>query len=183
MKISARLILASSIATLVPALACGPSDSEPKARAAAAPSATPTRTAAPATAARPAPATKRIDFGTPAARPHLVAGWGIDQIQDQRTWVWELGPEAKLQFQAQPAATAVTARAWRKPGSPTQPVTLAINGKPVGSADVKPGQNQLRWTIPAGALVSGRNEASLTTAAAKGEQAVAWMELQFQPLR
>ncbi len=35
--------------------------------------------------------TQVIDIGTPAARPHLAAGWGVEEEWRDATFAWSLG--------------------------------------------------------------------------------------------
>jgi len=114
--------------------------------------------------------TRRIDLGTPGARRHLVAGWGLDELWERTSFVWALGERSAVEFfVATPRPTTLTMRCWPLPfaGVPPQTVQVACNGTAVGSVLLKPGPAEYSVALPATALQPGVNRLDLTYAYAR----------------
>ncbi len=80
--------------------------------------------------------TRSIDFGTPAARAHLLHGWSVDERwEGGTTFVWALGPSSTLgifRFTAGPLILRLSVR--QLPGAvEPQAITVLVNGLPAGS--------------------------------------------------
>ena len=70
----------------------------------------------------------RFDFGTPAARPHLLNGWSNDEVSpDGATWVWAHGTQREAAIEAEIPATAQFFRIVCSSFTPTNTVTLRVN--------------------------------------------------------
>lgn len=107
--------------------------------------------------------TRRIDFGRPEDRGHLLDGWGDDEVDsgDGTTFVWGTGGSSLLDFtllEPRELQVRARARAFRWPDAPVQEVTVTVNGHQVRSLDVGGGMQELRFTLPAATLRPGRNE-------------------------
>ncbi len=101
-----------------------------------------------------------VDLGTAAARPRLVAGWGHDEREGDRTFVWGLGEASELEvYAAAPVDVTLVlhCRALAFDGAPKQVVSVAVNGDEVGAVEVgeSPGRHRVR--LPGAALRRGSN--------------------------
>lgn len=108
--------------------------------------------------------TSEIDFGTAAARPHLVHGWSWDE-DDGEQFVWSVGPESAIRFHvARPRAFELRFRcaAFHYEGAPTQRIDLALNGHSLGSVEIAPRPAEYAVPVPAAAVRAGANELSLS---------------------
>jgi len=109
-------------------------------------------------------ATAKIDFGTAAARPHLVRGWSWDESGEE-PFVWSVGPESAIRFHvSRPHALELRFRcfAFHFEGAPAQSVDLALNGHALGRVEVGQGPAEHAVPVPAAALRAGANELSLS---------------------
>ncbi|HEV2853690.1 MAG TPA: sulfatase [Thermoanaerobaculia bacterium] len=100
-----------------------------------------------------------VDLGTPGARPWLREGWGQDEADGGRTFVWSDGPESRLElFLAAARDVPLTLRGlpYPAPGAPPQEVSLVLNGDVVGR--FVPGREDGRVVLPAGSLRAGANQ-------------------------
>ena len=103
-----------------------------------------------------------VDVGEPAAREHLVRGWGPDESGSEGTFAWSGGATASVRFEVvDPRDLTLGLRGWSYPlpGIETQRVAVALNGValdtlelgtapasfrvPVEAAQLKPGENRL----------------------------------------
>ena len=105
-----------------------------------------------------------VDLGTPEARAMLREGWGQDETDGGRTFVWSDGPESKLEiFLAVPRDVPLTLRGtpYLAPGAPPQEVTLLLNGETVGRFTASPGGEEARVVLPESELRAGMNRLTL----------------------
>jgi arylsulfatase A-like enzyme len=102
----------------------------------------------------------RIDFGTPAARDHLAAGWGIDETSGGTSIVWALGQRSSVDFfVGAPRPITLRARCWPLlvDGLPTQTARVILNGVPLEELSLSPQQAEYSVPVPAAALRAGLN--------------------------
>ena len=102
-----------------------------------------------------------IDFGTPAARPHLRSGWSTDEGSGDFTWVWSLGRESVLEFfLREPRELPVAFRCFpfEFPGSPPQRISIAVNGVELRTVQLREGSKPYRIILPSAALKAGNNQ-------------------------
>ncbi len=105
-----------------------------------------------------------LDLGEPAARAHLIAGWGIDEQDSEGTFSWSLGPESSLSFFAA-APTSLTLGLLCKPlvfeGAPDQTMEVTLNGQRL--AELVLGHELTRYRVPAPAsmVAAGPNRLDL----------------------
>ncbi len=141
--------------------------------------------------------TRRIDFGDPGQRAHLLEGWGDDETDGAGTsFVWGLGESSTVELNLlEPRDLAVTARcrAFRWPGAPDQRVTVEVGGREVERLRVGGDFRELRFTLPAETLERGRNRLRFVYAHHRAPRevvagaldprplAVAWDELRLAP--
>jgi choline-sulfatase len=105
-----------------------------------------------------------MDLGTPEARALLREGWGQDETDGGRTFVWSDGPESKLElFLAVPRDVPLTLRGtpYSAPGAPAQEVTLLLNGETVGRFTASPTGEEARVVLPESELRAGMNSLTL----------------------
>ncbi len=139
----------------------------------------------------------KIDFGTPEARAHLLDGWGEDEEDDDRPFLWSLGDGAELDFFVASPTDLTAVLHCRKlafEGAPPQIVSLTINGQPVGEVEIGAVFARHRVDVPATVLRSGTNHLRLGTsyhrrpkeviAGAQDERplAVQWYSITFEGL-
>lgn len=108
--------------------------------------------------------TSEIDFGTAAARPHLVRGWSWDEGDGER-FVWSVGSESAIRFHvSRPRALELRFRcsAFHQEGASAQTIDLALNGHPLGSVEIAPRPAEYAVPVPAAAVRAGANELSLS---------------------
>lgn len=108
------------------------------------------------------PESRRIDFGDPASRSHLLDGWSVDERWEGRTsFVWGLGPASTVRFRlAQPRSVAITFRclALAFAAAPPQVITPVLNGIELPPVVVEsPAFTNYDLALPARALRSGDN--------------------------
>ena len=137
-----------------------------------------------------------IDFGTPAAHPHLIRGWGQDEKNPDHdmTFVWSIEEKSELEFfLTAPRDIHVTFRChpFMFPGSPTQSVSISLNGRELQTVALVPGVFNYHSFLPKHLLVPGINRLTFhyayTRSAAEvlpGERgpvplAVAWDSIRF----
>ncbi|HVF59872.1 MAG TPA: hypothetical protein VNJ70_08705, partial [Thermoanaerobaculia bacterium] len=103
--------------------------------------------------------TGRIDFGTPAARPHLLAGWhGNERGRGGETFVWGRGAVSTLAFHlVAPRDLVATLRAAPLAGSPPRRVTVLVNGRPAATLALAPGLHDTSFALPRRLLRAGEN--------------------------
>lgn len=109
--------------------------------------------------------TTLVDFGTPAARQHLLLGWGRDETwEDGRTMLWALGTRSLLEFYvAAPRSLILTLQCgpFPDPDAPPQTIDFAVNGTPQGRLELLRDQRVYRFPLAAEALRSGVNTLEL----------------------
>lgn len=107
-----------------------------------------------------------IDFGTPAARRHLLAGFG----PDEHGVVWSVGMESLLEFHlAAPRDVPLTLRCapFEFANAPAQSVTLVLNGRPGPRVALGVGLADYEVVLPRTATRSGWNRLALRYAWAR----------------
>ncbi|MEE8523942.1 MAG: sulfatase-like hydrolase/transferase, partial [Thermoanaerobaculia bacterium] len=106
----------------------------------------------------------KIDLGTPAARSHLLDGWGEDEKDAERPFLWSLEDGAELEFFVAAPIDITAVLYCRKlafDGAPPQIVSLAVNGEPVGEVEVGPVFDRHRVEVAAAVLRPGVNRLRL----------------------
>jgi hypothetical protein len=102
-----------------------------------------------------------VDVGAPAAQMHLAAGWSRAETMGDLTfcWVEERQALALMQIE-QPRAATLTVRAapFSYDGAPQQQMTVAVNGRTVGTVALASGWQEYAVSVPASALGSGANQ-------------------------
>ncbi len=138
-----------------------------------------------------------LDLGEPAARRHLVAGWGDDEEDADGSFVWSLGPRSSFSFFAA-ATTGVVLDLYCQPfvfeGAPEQTMALALGGEPLAEIRMQRKLAHYRIEIPAERIATGQNrvdvdfgyhrQPSAVTAGAKDERdlAVRCFEIELEGL-
>jgi len=103
---------------------------------------------------------ERIEFGNPGARSHLVSGWGKDEHDEVRGYVWGLGAVSHLHFFAVDSVDlelAFEVRTFSFPGAPPQGITVELNGEVLGEVEVGVDFDVARLVAPARLVRRGRN--------------------------
>jgi arylsulfatase A-like enzyme len=122
------------------------------------------------------PETRFLDLGTPAARPHLLTGWSIDELwRGKISFVWAMGDAAALRFTrfaSGPFTLYFRCRPIDLDDAPPQEVAIVVNGTPVGTKRLEPDFHVYEAQIPAGALRSGENRMELRFAHFRAEPPV-----------
>jgi arylsulfatase len=114
--------------------------------------------------------TTRIDFGTPAARPHLLLGWGRDETWGDISIVWGVGRRSQLEFYVstpRPIILTLQCAPFPASGGPPQRIEFAVNGTRLGEFELLPDLRVYRVPIAAPALRSGVNTLELRYAYAR----------------
>lgn len=140
----------------------------------------------------------RIDFGTPEARQHLVAGWGLDERDLEETFAWGLGESSSLRFFASAAVElelVFECRSFDFPGAGGQELTLELNGETLDTLAIGGQFETYRVGVPASVVREGDNHLRLvyarsdrprevlTDAQDERPLAVLWYFLEIQGLR
>ena len=105
-----------------------------------------------------------LELGTPEARSHLLSGWGVDERDDARTYVWGLGEASTLTlfladvFDSQ---LVLHGRALEEPGAPPQTVEVHVNGQVAGQVKFGSGFQRSRVDVAAHQLRVGVNRFEL----------------------
>lgn len=121
--------------------------------------------AALAPSARPLVETRAIDFGTPAARRQMLGGFGPDETTDTATFAWGGGEATEISFElVESREMTLRLRGWSYPfeDGEGQSVTLAVNGRVLGSHRFTVEPETWAARLPAGALEPGENRLRLT---------------------
>ncbi len=109
-----------------------------------------------------------IDIGTDATRPLLIDGWSWDETRrDGTTFAWGTGGRSEIEFflvEARRLRATLRCFPFRYPGAPDQRVDVSVNGQPSGRVALETGLREYPLTIPAEALVAGRNRVTLAYA-------------------
>lgn len=102
-----------------------------------------------------------IDIGTHEARPHLGAGWSMDETRsDGTTEVWATGRRSVVRFfLSRPMKLVIefTCRPFRFPGSPVQRAALVFNGGPIATVELSAGQHSYTVPVDAAQTIGGIN--------------------------
>jgi arylsulfatase A-like enzyme len=113
--------------------------------------------------------TERIDFGTPAARPHLTAGWSYDEtLASGRPFVWAEGERSVLRLEVGRARDLrLRFRCWpfHYAGAPEQKLGVWIGGEPLAETVLSPHPAWYTAFVPAARLRAGENTLELRYAA------------------
>ncbi len=105
-----------------------------------------------------------LQLGSPAARAHLLTGWGLDERDDVRSYVWGLGPVSTFELfssDTYDAELVLHGRAFTYPGASPQTVEVLVNGQSVGQVEIGQDFERLRLAVPASRLRVGRNRFEL----------------------
>lgn len=105
--------------------------------------------------------TSKIEFGGDQDRHRLVSGWGENERDKVRGFVWGLGASSHLHFFAADAVDlelAFEVRAFHFPEAPTQGITLELNGQTLGEVEVGADFDVYRVAAPARWVQRGRNQ-------------------------
>ena len=110
--------------------------------------------------------TSEIDFGTPAARAHLVHGFHPMRrpLQANRFAMWSLAGEAEVEFFVdRPAPLELTFRCAPVPheGEPLPTITLEVGGREIFSQQIEKGFREYKAQIPKPALSQGENRLTI----------------------
>jgi arylsulfatase A-like enzyme len=133
-------------------------------------------------AARRVVETRALDIGEPAARERLWTGWGPDERDAERTYVWGLGERSVVTVDVVDARERrLVLRGWSYHfgDDPPQEVTVSVNGREVGRRLLPARTAQVEFDVPRAAWEVGENRIELAYRrhhAAAGELpwAVAW---------
>jgi arylsulfatase A-like enzyme len=112
--------------------------------------------------ARVASETSKIDFGTPEARSHLVAGWSGDRREAgrERSFVRTTGSRSTLRFTViEPRSLEVRFRCRPGARERSEPIILSIslNGHPLEFLELRPRIASYAITLPEERLEAGEN--------------------------
>lgn len=102
----------------------------------------------------------RVELGSPAARPHLLHGWGRDERDEARTFAWGLGESSALELRIgrpRPLEIELHGRALDFPGAPEQEVEVLLNGESLGTVTLGSDFVRRRLEVPPAAQKRGRN--------------------------
>lgn len=101
-----------------------------------------------------------VDLGTSGARELLVRGWGPDEADGGRRFVWSEGAESGMEvFLAAPRDLPVSFRGFpfHYEGAPKQTVTILANDREVAEVPLAPGEKEYAAEIPEESLRAGMN--------------------------
>jgi arylsulfatase A-like enzyme len=141
--------------------------------------------------ARVASETSKIDFGTPEARSHLVAGWSGDRREAGRgrSFVRTTGSRSTLRFTViQPRRLEVRFRCRPGARQRSEPIILSIslNGHPLEFLELRPRLATYTITLPEERLKVGENHLEFAyrsdqvgPGSAEPTPRVAWYLLEF----
>jgi len=134
-----------------------------------------------------------IDFGTAAARGHLLAGWyGNERAEwDGPTFVWSRREVSILEFDVfapRDLRAEIRCMPFALPGAPPQAMAVELNGRRIADLELTQGFHDYAFTLPGDGLVTGRNRLAFryrwATPPERGagrRLAVAWDALRFRP--
>lgn len=133
-------------------------------------------------AARRVVETRAIDIGEAAARERLWTGWGPDERDAERSYVWGLGERSVLTVDVvDERERRLALRGWSYGfgDDPPQQVSVSVNGREIGRRLLPARAAQVEFDVPRAAWVLGENRIELAYGrhhAAAGELpwAVAW---------
>ncbi len=116
--------------------------------------------------------TAEIDFGTAAARPHLIDGWSHDERNQQYSFVWGTGDHSTLVwFLIEPRDLTLRFRCWPLAAkSRRQTITVAVNEQTLQTIELGPRGGTYSVPVPAEALRPGDNRALFGYAYHRTEQ-------------
>ena len=107
-----------------------------------------------------------IDFGAPGTSEYLLGGWSWpERGAGGFGYRWSNGEESALElYLAAPRPLPIRFRCqpFKRPGSPRQAVSLAVNGEPVGELELRSGWHEYQAEVPVSALRAGLNRLSLS---------------------
>ena len=103
----------------------------------------------------------RIDLASPSARWHVNDGWSTPEGSSRDIpFVWSLGEKSALRFflsEARDIKMAFVCSPLQFPDSPTQQVTVAVNGQEIQPVRLDPGFQEYKVILPHRAVVPGEN--------------------------
>ena len=111
--------------------------------------------------------TTGIDVGEPAAREHLVRGWGPDESGSEGTFAWSGGTTASVRFDiVDPRDLTLGLRGWSYPlpGVDRQRVAVALNGVALETLELGTAPASFRVPVEAARLRPGENRLELRPA-------------------
>lgn len=131
--------------------------------------------------------TREIDLGEPAAREHLLAGWGPDESTGTASFVWGGGSSSLVAFEVvEPRPLTLALRGWSYPfeDGQGQQVTLRLGGVEIARRHFNVDPETWRVELPAERLVAGENRLELAYARHQEgspdvPRAAAWDGLRF----
>jgi len=105
---------------------------------------------------------EQIDFGTAAARRHMVRGWHQDEgpSADGTTFVWSRGRESEVEFllvRPRVLTARLRCRPYPAPGGERQSITPVLNGTVLDEVELDPGFHEVELPLPEDAQVTGIN--------------------------
>lgn len=128
-------------------------------------------------AARCEPVVRRvatIDVGSDEARRQLLDGFARNEIDDSEDidFAWGVGRSSKVSFispeSGPPAELVIRCNPFRYAGAPRQTIRFELNGRNIGSSDLKAVWQTCRIDVPAGILRQGRNTLRMSYAYYRG---------------
>jgi arylsulfatase A-like enzyme len=137
--------------------------------------------------------TDLIVFGSPEARQYLVGGFSVDEYDSnrKRPFVWSSQSGSRLRFWSQgrgPIHLVIEARPYRFEDEAPQAVRAVLNGKDVGTIEMRRGLRKYRLELAADDLRNGENflDFAYERLSLKPQSpdprtlAVAWYEIDFR---
>jgi len=108
---------------------------------------------------QPRPATF-VDVGSPGAELYLAAGWSRAETMSDISFSWAVAAQALVLLRLDrphDATLALRAAPFSYPGAPTQRLTVAVNGRTIGSVQMQQGWQDYRFVVEASLLRGGIN--------------------------
>ena len=106
-----------------------------------------------------------LELGAPAFRPHLLAGWSVDEQDADGTYVWSVDGRSSLSFFAATKGDitlGLDCRPFTFDGAPEQTLSVAVNDQPLAELRMQHKLTRYRVEVPAGRVRSGWNQLDLT---------------------
>jgi hypothetical protein len=123
-----------------------------------------------------------IDLGTAGAQMYLPSGWSRAEVVGDTSVAWAVSRQASLLMRLAPGAAAqnspaispsigergatatlaLRAAPFSYPGAPTQKITIAVNGRAIGTVELADGWHEYRLPVAAAGFIDGINQIRLT---------------------